>query len=58
MPDIAGGKGVGDLGGVGCTRNGKRIHVFHMIPRICWRGLGRRIDPVVMLGACVSSGSF
>lgn len=38
MPDTYGGEGVGDLGGVSCTRKGKRIHVFHMIPRVCWRG--------------------
>lgn len=40
MPYIAEGKGVGDLGGVSCTRIGKWIHVFNMIPRNMLAGAG------------------
>lgn len=58
MPDIAEGKVLGIWAESVVQGEEKGFNVFQMIPRICWRGLGlgRRIDPIVVLGACVSSG--
>lgn len=51
MPDTAEEKVLGIWAESVVKGKGKRIHVFHMIPRICWWGLGQRIDPIVVLGA-------